>query len=270
MASDEPYTGHKVFRMVSPRREGMVIDVADETVERFLRALLPVPESNGDYLGVPGLRFTVRDDHLRMHLLDSTGRLTDACAILKGIGRRRWRKIWSKIGRVDYEETVSIGKCLDPVLTHSPKLDQIEVHNWDHPPEPNVALSSAVLRRYGLLKDAFAIDVWQSRRAVVALEIDTGRPVEEILHLLAAPYLGVDQDRFSIDIKRRVIVDRAADLTGFKGGSPHTVQPPAIEFRTLRSYDDQSRDYLPDPAVVDQKGPSIEVGGNIGEGSAYE
>lgn len=35
---------------------------------------------------------------------------------------------------------------------------------------------------------------------------------------------------------------------------PHTVQPPAIEFRTLRSYDDQSRDKLPDPIGVEQKG----------------
>ncbi|MVU82320.1 hypothetical protein GPX89_34430 [Nocardia sp. ET3-3] len=255
MVSHEPYNGHKVFRMVSPRRGGLVIHVAEETVDRFLRALLPVPETNGDYLGIPGVRFTPRKDDLQMHLLDSSGRLTDACVILQGIGKRRWRRIWSKIRGEDYEETVSIGRCLDPILTRSPALDQIEVLYWDYPPEPNVALGSAVLRRYGLFKDAFAIDVWQSRRAIIALEIDLGRPAEEVLQYLATPYLGLDLDRFSINTKNRVIVDRAANLADFRGGSSRTIQQPAVQIRTLRNRDDEDRDLLTDTATMDDHGP---------------
>lgn len=260
-ASHKPYNGHKVFRMVSPRREGLVIDVAEETVERFLRALLPVPESNGDYLGIPGVRFSTRDDDLQMHLLDSSGRLTDACVILQGIGKRRWRRIWSQIGRIEYEETVSIGRCLDPILIHTPILDQIEVLDWDHPPEPNVALGSAILRRYGLFKDAFAIDVWQSGRAIIALEIDLGRPAEEVLQYLRTPYLGLDPDRYSINVKNRVIIDRAADLDKFEGGSPHTIQQPALQIRTLRSHDDWERDSLADVAMIDHQRSSAGAAG---------
>ncbi|MGW5385616.1 hypothetical protein [Nocardia sp. NPDC003963] len=224
---------HRVFRVLSPRHAGLVVDVYEEALERFLRALLPVSDTTGDHLGVPGLRFAVSERHLRMYLLDESNRLTDACVIVRGLGRGAWSRIWARIGTADYTDTVSYGDCLDPLLNRSPRLRALEREGWNWCPEFTAELCSPVLRRFGVLREAWSVDIGQPARRSVTVDIEGGPAVPDVLRAWGNRCLGLDPAQFRIDTDRRRIRSARSELTLASAGDPAVAPPEGISLRCL-------------------------------------
>ncbi|WP_146107892.1 hypothetical protein [Actinokineospora auranticolor] len=103
----------RVYRAVSPRTAGLVVDLENEVVDDFFRSLLTWTRSDGDHPGVPGLRVVPRVNTIQLRLLDEDSHLTDARVEVNGIPGSAWEAIW--------RSTREPGK-VDPLLANSPVL----------------------------------------------------------------------------------------------------------------------------------------------------
>lgn len=237
-----PYLGHKVFRAVSPRRDGLMVDLDEGVVERFFRALLPPLNPSVSGAGVPGLRIVPTERHLHVHLLDKDSAQTKARVIIRGIGNRRWKRIWRDIKNTVHDDS----GCVDPLLDRSPRLSHGEREGFDfhqHHCGP-VALGSMMLRRIGLLAHAFALDVWTGNGGmIINVEIHDGPSVFSLLSDLQHPDLGITNDGFAVDTSRDPvgvemtfarIIDTDPTQHRFSGDRQLLkVEPPALALRVL-------------------------------------
>ncbi|MGW0891559.1 hypothetical protein [Saccharopolyspora sp. NPDC002578] len=255
----EPYRGHKVFSAVSPRRDVLMVDLAEEVLERFLRALLPPLTPWPSSPGVPGLRFVPTRRHLRMHLLNQKNELTDACVIIRNVNASTWKQIWPEIRR-----SFSGEDCIDPILGNTQRLSPGEREDFDfHRSQCGpVALGSMMLRRIGLLKDSFAVDTWEGNGGtVINVEIHDGPSVYSILDSLAHPIFGIIDDAFVLANGTQIdtgmgharIVDYKPTPSRFAGDArilPTTGRHPALLLRTLPDTTTAPRESGTVPAIT--------------------
>lgn len=196
----QPYTGDRIFRMVSPTPSALTVELVDGAVARFIRALLPSQEPDDRGFGVPGIRFVPKTNYMSIHLLGEDDRLTDACVILRNVTAWRWPDIWSEVNNIDDEY-----RCIDPVWTHSPSLnggERSRYRGYWQLAGP-VGLGSAMLRRCGLLTGAFALDVWTGDGGTVLnVETDDGPSVYDVLAALRHPVAGIVDGQFAADTSR--------------------------------------------------------------------
>jgi hypothetical protein len=195
-----PYHGHQVFQMVSPMPYGLTIELVDDAVVRYIRALLPSHEPDDRWYGVPGIRFVPEKNHLRVHLLSRAGDLTDACVILRNITARQWPDIWAKVTDFDYPEE-EYG-YIDPVRAQSLSLGEqaCQEKYWQY--IGPIGLGSAMLRRCGLFMPAYALDVWTGDGGtVLSVEIEEGPSVYEVVAALRHPTAGLIDGQFAVDIR---------------------------------------------------------------------
>ncbi|MEU6154920.1 hypothetical protein ABZ816_33530 [Actinosynnema sp. NPDC047251] len=184
----DPFRFHQVFRLVSPRRQRLVVELAEAVVLPFLRALLaPVhPNPTGD--GVPGLRLTPGQNGITLRLLDASGDLTDAEVEIKNVPVPRWNDLWTEIRRSAPQRPV------DPFLDRTPQLSRGERAGLAHHRRVcgPVGLGSAMLRRIGLLSGADGVDVWAGLgKTQIHVEIHNGPSVSSVVEALRDPIAGV-------------------------------------------------------------------------------
>lgn len=233
-------TGPGVFRKVSPRRDMLVVSLAEDAAPRFFRALLAPVEPNEGRDGLPGLRITFTGPHLELRLLDVDGRVTPCRVVVRDIGEHDWTQIWGTISHTAYG-----GRCVDPRLACSPQLSSGERHgydfHWQHCGP--VALGSAMLRRIGLVAHAGAIDVWSGLGGTALhLETEQGPSVFSLVEDLCDPVAGILGEGVVLEGTRGPvkpsatfarIVDRSPTPDRFVGRLREQGEPPALALRTV-------------------------------------
>nr|BFE50675.1 hypothetical protein GCM10017745_41020 [Saccharothrix mutabilis subsp. capreolus] len=187
---------HQVIRAVSPRKSGLVVQLEDRVVPWFLQALLsPVDSSDASY-GVPGLRVVVNREQLQIRLLDQLGAPTDALVTVKGVSGAKWDGIWEEIRNAEH------GPLIDPRLDRSPQLsagERLGMVLQRRRCGP-VAMGSALLRRWGLLSGAFALDAWSGLgNNELHVEIDNGPSILSIVEELRHPVAGIVRDTVAVN-----------------------------------------------------------------------
>lgn len=237
---DDSCRDFRVFRSVSPRSDVLMIDLTDYAVAHYIRALLPPiePSDSGD--GVPGIRFRPGRRHTEVRLLGEGSRLTDAVAVLRGVGIARWNRIWETIQR----DQASRDPIIDPLLRHSPRMSRgekegLEFQRWACGP---VSLGSAFLRRIGLMSSAYGFDTWTGNGArFLHIEIFDGPSVPMVMDKLRDPIFGLVDERFHPGTlpypDPTSGFDRVLD-TGAPTSS-RSPEPAALVFRELRGLADQ-------------------------------
>ncbi|WP_280428162.1 hypothetical protein [Nocardia brasiliensis] len=214
-----------------------MIDLTDYAVLNFVRALLPPLEPSDSGSGVPGIRFCPGRRHTVVRLLSDNSRLTDAVAVLRGIGIKRWNQIWGTIeGDRDTEYAF-----IDPLLRHSPEMSAGEREGLDHQRWVcgPVSLGSAFLRRIGLISGAFGFDTWTGNGAsLLHVEVFDGPPVPAIIEKLQDPIFGMVDERFRLGTRPDPDTDSAFDRVVDTGvpTSERSWGQPALVFRGLGGY----------------------------------
>ncbi|CAL9440662.1 hypothetical protein SUDANB95_02225 [Actinosynnema sp. ALI-1.44] len=187
---------HQVIRAVSPRKSGLVVQLEGWVVPWFLQALLSPVDSNDASYGVPGLRVVVNREELQIRLLDQLGAPTDALVTVKGVSGAKWDGIWEEIRNAEH------GPLIDPRLDRSPQLSAGERHGMvlQRRRCGPVAMGSALLRRWGLLADAFALDAWSGLgNKELHVEIDNGPSMLSIVEELRHPVAGIVRDAVAVN-----------------------------------------------------------------------
>lgn len=238
ISDPRPYRGHKVFRAVSPRPDALVVDLVDGVAERFFRALLPpvMPYEGG--VGVPGLRVVPAKRHLALHLLDRGGHLTDARVLVRGIDQLSWRRIWAGI-RDSFDNGY---ECVNVDLRRTPELRPGEIDGWSFQRRccGPIALGSALLRRIGLLAEAFALDVWPGNGdTVINVEIRDGPAIRSVMRFLREPRFGVIRDSV-VELDEELADDSYVRISEtnpapgrFTGDPSSLLEPPGLVLRRL-------------------------------------
>ncbi|AGM05931.1 hypothetical protein [Amycolatopsis keratiniphila] len=247
--SGERYRGHQVFRMVSPRRDKMVINLHEKVLRWFLRAMLAPVQPHPGTDGLPGLRIVPRQHALELRLLDHDSVCTDALVVLDGVGAKRWREIWPNIrDSVHYDSG-----CVDPELMTSPRLSNgeragMKFHRHSCGP---ISLGSAFLRRFGLVSCAYAVDVWTGGEGRdLHVEIDQGPSIPTLLDALADPVFGLVDGSVSImhpSQRHPRVQDQRVVPDRYIGRENPPRRPPAL---ILRQLDPSTRpSAMPSPVI---------------------
>ncbi|WP_414943844.1 hypothetical protein [Amycolatopsis sp. cmx-11-32] len=241
-----PFNGHQVFRLVNPRPNGLMIELFEDVIVRFIRALIPPVNPSDSAYGVPGLRVVPTGRHLRVHLLNAENRLTDACVIIRNISGRTWEDIWQEARVTEYEDG-----SVDLLLKSSPLLspgerDMADFYRRHSGP---IALGSAMLRRVGLLAGAFSLDVWTGNGGnYLHVEIDDDPSIYDILNALRHPLAGVTRGQFMVDttigpihehITYARIIDTDPTPTTLAGRSRPSDSPPGLVLRMLPRWENE-------------------------------
>lgn len=237
---DGPWNGHRVFRMVSPRPRMLTIDLYDDVVARFIRALIPPVDPSARAYGIPGVRVDFPTRQLRVQLLDVKDNLTDACVIIRNITQQNWKSIWETVQGSEYEDG-----AVDLLLKKSPGLTSGErrMRDFYWQQAGPIAMGSGMLRRMGLLKDVFAVDVWTGNGGnYLHVEIDEGPSVHDVVTALQHPVAGMAHGQVRVDTSRgplrknassaRIIDTNPAPNT-FLGRPPLPGSPPGLILRSL-------------------------------------
>lgn len=108
-----------------------------------------------------------------------------------------------------------------------------------------IALGSAMLRRFGLVKDAFSIDTWTTGGRTLNVEIEHGPSIYSLVCALQHPIVGILRGSVAVDHTpgpldpgmtfARLIDPYPAPETR-PAGQPRTDRPPSIALRTLSDY----------------------------------
>ncbi|MGW4489673.1 hypothetical protein ACWEOE_38290 [Amycolatopsis sp. NPDC004368] len=229
-----------VISKVSPRHEALILRLGDSAATGFFRALLAPLEPHEGRDGVPGLRIDFEHGNLRLCLLDVDGRPTPSRVVVPRLTEKTWDRIWRRI-----QPTVYGGRCVDPLLAHSPKLSSGERQgydfHWQHCGP--VALGSALLRRIGLVAGDCSLDVWSGLGGTMLhLELDRGPTLCSLVADLCHPVAGMIRDSLELDVDRgpvrptttfAKIVDRSPTPDRFVGRLRAQGEPAALALRTL-------------------------------------
>lgn len=237
---DTSYNGHQVFHMVNPRPNGLTIELFEDVVVRFIRALIPPVNPGDSFYGVPGLRVVPTRQHLLVYLLDEEDRLTDARVIIRNIAGQNWEHIWQKAQVTEYEDgSVDLQLKYSPLLSPGEQA-MLDLYRRDAGP---IALGSAMLRRAGLLASAFALDVWSGNGGqYLNVEVHDGPSIYDLLNALQHPQAGVTHGQFTVDtttgpidedITYARIIDTDPTPNTFAGRSRLSGKPPGLALRTL-------------------------------------
>jgi hypothetical protein len=212
---DQGLPRRALCRRVHPRHDGLTLTLSPHTLAAVLAEILP-REDDGDLRGLAGLRFRLHHRHVELYLADADPQVT---VLVGSISQREFAAALAFT-------TVVTGSTVHPTDEPAPlsEAEQLAITlGTTHGP---IALQSAVLRRFGLFREAdwTAIDLV----GTTCLRIDwaAGPTPALVAQHLTHPIAGLPDDVFTAtSLPDGTILLGCAGLGGVISLRRHTATP---------------------------------------------
>ncbi|HTI27311.1 MAG TPA: hypothetical protein VL652_40375 [Kutzneria sp.] len=198
----------RVFRMVRPHADEMVLHLESGALGPLLAELLP-RVAGGEMLGVPGLRARLHRRHVELYLVDDVS----ATVHLSNISYRQW------VAALAFAESlVDLGdlRWLGNDPTPLTEAERSVLDTRHRSPGP-AALNSSLLRRARIFGDALWLTPWSRGCETTHVEWAGQPSLGRVARLLLHPLLGLPGDGHHV---------RYFDADGLVVTDPHAPRCP--------------------------------------------
>jgi hypothetical protein len=219
--------GPDVIKAVSPQVGLLAITPHDGMAEPFLRRLL-AGNDDQSLMGQPGLRVVPARRHVALHLLVQDYILTLGRIVVSGVGEQQWRAIWRGI-----RDDGGWRGGTNPLFSESPQLTPVERDVMGHRlrRSGHHALASRMLRRFGLLGQAWVAGAWIAVGRGIDVEIHTRSSICSVLQALQHPLAGMVGGTIAVDATTGPAAPGMTFARIVDTGAAHpaalTIRPPA-------------------------------------------